>query len=83
MIFPDDQPDYADRVVDIDAVHAAKQQARIPVFIILDGTWRQARRMFRKSPYLDALPVLPLRTERGPATGCASPPRKRICAPPR
>ncbi|BBI69987.2 hypothetical protein HAALTHF_00400n [Vreelandella aquamarina] len=41
-----------------------KQQARIPVFIILDGTWRQARRMFRKSPYLDALPVLPLRTER-------------------
>ncbi|WP_083001178.1 tRNA-uridine aminocarboxypropyltransferase [Halomonas sp. GT] len=64
VIFPDDQPDYADRVVDINAVHAVKQQARIPVFVILDGTWRQARRMFRKSPYLDALPVLPLRTER-------------------
>lgn len=64
VIFPDDQPDYADRVVDINAVHAVKQQARIPVFVILDGTWRQARRMFRKSPYLDTLPVLPLRTER-------------------
>ncbi|MGM0616410.1 MAG: tRNA-uridine aminocarboxypropyltransferase, partial [Pseudomonadota bacterium] len=64
VIFPDDQPDYAERVVDINAVHAVKQQARIPVFVILDGTWRQARRMFRKSPYLDALPVLPLRTER-------------------
>ncbi|MGY4877015.1 tRNA-uridine aminocarboxypropyltransferase [Vreelandella aquamarina] len=64
VIFPDDQPDYADRVVDINAVKAVKQQARIPVFVILDGTWRQARRMFRKSPYLDALPVLPLRTER-------------------
>lgn len=64
VIFPDDQPDYADRVVDIEAVHAAKAQTRIPVFIILDGTWRQARRMFRKSAYLDALPVLPLRTER-------------------
>ncbi|QPI64735.1 tRNA-uridine aminocarboxypropyltransferase [Vreelandella venusta] len=64
VIFPDDQPDYADRVVDIKAVHAVKQQGRIPVFVILDGTWRQARRMFRKSPYLDALPVLPLRTER-------------------
>ena len=64
VIFPDDQPDYADRVVDIEAVHSAKEQARIPVFIILDGTWRQARRMFRKSAYLDALPVLPLRTER-------------------
>lgn len=64
VIFPDDQPDYADRVVGIEAVHAAKAQARIPVFIILDGTWRQARRMFRKSAYLDALPVLPLSTER-------------------
>jgi hypothetical protein len=64
VIFPDDQPDYADRVVDIKAVHAVKQLGRIPVFVILDGTWRQARRMFRKSPYLDALPVLPLRTER-------------------
>ncbi|WP_088698344.1 DTW domain-containing protein [Halomonas campaniensis] len=64
VIFPDDQPDYADRVVGIDAVHSAKELARIPVFIILDGTWRQARRMFRKSAYLDALPVLPLRTER-------------------
>ncbi|MBT2786810.1 MULTISPECIES: tRNA-uridine aminocarboxypropyltransferase [unclassified Halomonas] len=64
VIFPDDQPDYADRVVGIDAVHAAKAQARIPVFIILDGTWRQARRMFRKSAYLDGLPVLPLKSER-------------------
>lgn len=64
VIFPDDQPDYADRVVGIEAVHAVKGQARIPVFIILDGTWRQARRMFRKSAYLDQLPVLPLKTER-------------------
>ncbi|MCA8865523.1 MULTISPECIES: tRNA-uridine aminocarboxypropyltransferase [unclassified Halomonas] len=64
VIFPDDQPDYADRVVGIETVHAAKAQARIPVFVILDGTWRQARRMFRKSPYLDDLPVLPLQTER-------------------
>lgn len=64
VIFPDDQPDYADRVVGIETVHGAKAQARIPVFIILDGTWRQARRMFRKSPYLDGLPVLPLKTER-------------------
>ncbi|UYF99249.1 tRNA-uridine aminocarboxypropyltransferase [Halomonas sp. GD1P12] len=64
LIFPDDQPDYADRVVGMDAVHAVKACDRIPVYVILDGTWRQARRMFRKSPYLDGLPVLPLRTER-------------------
>ncbi|WP_287879349.1 MULTISPECIES: tRNA-uridine aminocarboxypropyltransferase [Acidovorax] len=31
-----------------------------PLFILLDGTWPEARRMFRKSPYLDRLPVLRL-----------------------
>ncbi|WP_089704286.1 tRNA-uridine aminocarboxypropyltransferase [Vreelandella arcis] len=64
VVFPDDQPDYADRVVSVDAVSDAKRSGKIPVYILLDGTWRQARRIFRKSPYLDALPVLPLRTER-------------------
>ncbi len=64
VVFPDDQPDYAERVVGIDAVTEAKAAGRIPVYLLLDGTWRQARRIFRKSPYLDALPVLPLRTER-------------------
>lgn len=29
-----------------------------PLFIMLDGTWTEARKMFRKSPYLDALPVI-------------------------
>lgn len=64
VIFPDDQPDYAERVVGMERVSEAKRQERIPVFIILDGTWRQARRIFRKSAYLDALPVLPLATQR-------------------
>ncbi|PMR69212.1 tRNA-uridine aminocarboxypropyltransferase [Halomonas heilongjiangensis] len=64
VIFPDDQPDYADRVVGMAAVSRVKQEERIPVFILLDGTWRQARRIFRKSPYLDDLPVLPLATAR-------------------
>lgn len=64
VIFPDDQPDYADRVVGMDTVAERQKVGRIPVFIILDGTWRQARRIFRKSPYLDRLPVLPLATER-------------------
>lgn len=64
VIFPDDQPDYADRVVGMETVTERQRAGRIPVFIILDGTWRQARRIFRKSPYLDRLPVLPLATER-------------------
>ncbi|VTN10916.1 Uncharacterized conserved protein [Raoultella terrigena] len=30
-----------------------------PLFIMLDGTWTEARKMFRKSPYLDALRSFP------------------------
>lgn len=31
-----------------------------PLFVLLDATWTEARKMFRKSPYLNALPVLSL-----------------------
>nr|MBA2817276.1 DTW domain-containing protein YfiP [Candidatus Pantoea persica] len=31
-----------------------------PLFIMLDGTWTEARKMFRKNPWLDALPVMSL-----------------------
>ncbi len=34
-----------------------------PLFVLLDGTWAEARKMFRKSPYLDGLPVLSLLPE--------------------
>ena len=36
------------------------QSAKRPLFVLLDGTWSEARKMFRKSPYLDRLPVLSL-----------------------
>lgn len=29
-----------------------------PLFIMLDGTWTEARKMFRKSPWLDDLPLI-------------------------
>ena len=35
-----------------------------PLFILLDGTWAEARKMFRRSPYLDRLPVLSLEADR-------------------
>ena len=38
-------------------------QARRPLFILLDGTWAEARKAFRKSPYLDRFPVLSLQPE--------------------
>ncbi|GFD88813.1 hypothetical protein KUL152_10390 [Tenacibaculum sp. KUL152] len=34
------------------------------LFIFLDGTWREAKKMFAKSPYLHQLPVLGLSTQR-------------------
>ena|GEM_PF-2855458 len=34
-----------------------------PLFVLLDATWSAARKMFRKSPYLDHLPVLSLQPE--------------------
>jgi hypothetical protein len=51
-------------------VHAVAPQVtspgatpRRPLFILLDGTWSEARKMFRKSPYLDPLPVLSLQPQ--------------------
>ncbi len=36
------------------------ESGKRPLFILLDGTWAEARKMFRRSPYLDPLPVLSL-----------------------
>ncbi len=45
-------------------VHAVQEasgpSAKRPLFILLDGTWAEARKMFRKSPYLERFPVLSL-----------------------
>ena len=34
-----------------------------PLFILLDATWSEARKIFKKSPYLNHLPVLSLQPE--------------------
>jgi DTW domain-containing protein YfiP len=39
---------------------AQSESVKRPLFILLDGTWDEARKMFRKSPYLQHLPVLSL-----------------------
>jgi DTW domain-containing protein YfiP len=39
------------------------ERMKRPLFILLDGTWAEARKMFRKSPCLDRLPVLSLQPE--------------------
>ena len=42
------------------AQEAPTAAPRRPLFVLLDATWPEARKMFRKSPYLDSLPVLSL-----------------------
>jgi DTW domain-containing protein len=37
--------------------------AKRPLFILLDGTWAEARKMFSRSPCLDHLPVLSLQPD--------------------
>jgi len=45
-------------------VHEVRPEAgKRPLFILLDATWNEARKMFRKSPYLARFPVLSLRPE--------------------
>ncbi|GGF78339.1 hypothetical protein GCM10011338_33440 [Alteromonas lipolytica] len=38
--------------------YAVADNGKRPLFIMLDGTWREARKMFRKSEYLQGIPVL-------------------------
>ena len=47
-------------VQSLNEASAPLQPGKRPLFILLDATWSEARKMFRKSPYLDALPVLSL-----------------------
>ncbi|MBT9511778.1 MAG: DTW domain-containing protein [Acidovorax sp.] len=39
------------------------EPSKRPLFVLLDATWPEARKMFRKSPYLDRFPVLSLQPE--------------------
>lgn len=43
---------------------SADRTGKHPLFILLDGTWAEARKMFGRSAYLDALPVLSLAPDR-------------------
>ena len=51
------EPGRVTHTVDIDS-------SKRPLFILLDATWTEARKIFRKSPYFDALPILSLLPEK-------------------
>jgi DTW domain-containing protein YfiP len=58
LVFPGEFVE-ASRVV----TEVAQVAGKRPLFVLLDATWPEARKMFRKSPYLDHLPVLSLQPE--------------------
>ncbi|MGN6827950.1 tRNA-uridine aminocarboxypropyltransferase [Paucibacter sp. M5-1] len=61
LVFPGEFVAAPERVVSEPA--PPPSDGRRPLFVLLDGTWSEARKIFRKSPYLDRLPVLSLRPE--------------------
>ena len=62
VVFPGEYAQSPERVVQSldEPGNAALQAGKRPLFILLDATWSEARKMFRKSPYLDGFPVLSL-----------------------
>ena len=63
VVFPGEYA-AAERVVQ--ASHPLSLQEPLqprPLFVLLDATWPEARKMFRKSPYLDRFPVLSLQPD--------------------
>ena len=54
LIFPIENDETKCRKVDY------KRSGKIPAFIIIDGTWKEARKIFRRSSYLKHLPIISL-----------------------
>jgi DTW domain-containing protein YfiP len=59
VVFPAEYADSQRLVID-HVPDTPATDGRRPLFVLLDGTWSEARKMFRKSPYLDRLAVLSL-----------------------
>ncbi|MGQ2978808.1 MAG: tRNA-uridine aminocarboxypropyltransferase [Polaromonas sp.] len=64
LVFPGEFVDSARVVTDVQPADVATgETSRRPLFVLLDATWPEARKMFRKSPCLDKLPVLSLQSD--------------------
>lgn len=54
VVFPEQYKHQEQRVCHQPNLDTAKK----PLFILIDASWREAKRIFRKSPYLNSLPLL-------------------------
>ena len=59
IVFPEDNMPQERVVKQVERIDSKK-----PLFIFLDGTWREAKKMIRKSPYLDGFPILSISPEK-------------------
>jgi DTW domain-containing protein YfiP len=55
VVFPQE---YADEGRQVYNQKVVCDEGKRPLFIMLDGSWREAKKMFRKSPYLDKFPLV-------------------------
>ncbi|TAG25261.1 MAG: DTW domain-containing protein [Burkholderiales bacterium] len=62
VVFPGEFVE-SERVVNAVPAPSSDATTKRPLFILLDGTWPEASKMLRKSPYLDRFPVLSLQSE--------------------
>ncbi|NOH79715.1 DTW domain-containing protein [Vibrio sp. RE86] len=60
VVFPDEYVEEKTRLL---SEHHDVPNGKKPLLIFLDGSWREARRIFKKSPYLDSFPVLSINPE--------------------
>ena len=55
VVFPQE---YAQQTRKVFINEVIYPEGKRPLFIMLDGSWREAKKMFRKSPYLDEYPMV-------------------------
>lgn len=60
VVFPEQ---YAEAGREVFNENIAVNEGKKPLFIMLDGSWREAKKMFRKSPYLNNFPVVSFNPE--------------------
>ena len=56
IVFPHDSVEVERQIHQVP--NTLSLEGKRPLLIFLDGTWRQAKKMFVKSPYLSNIPVL-------------------------
>lgn len=64
VVFP---AQYAEKERVVSSVNVV--EGKRPLFIMIDGTWQEAKKIFRKSPWMADVPVLSIKTSEGSRYG--------------